>query len=115
MKNKYFWELISKFNNLMKNSIIGPNCIDPNNCHGDCCSIQIDIPKILAKEYINLGKAKKEDFIRSDIYSFKLRFDEKIRKCFLFDSNINGCSVHETGIKYQLLSFFYALLLRYAG
>ncbi|MBN1216608.1 MAG: YkgJ family cysteine cluster protein [Candidatus Lokiarchaeota archaeon] len=99
MKNKYFWELISKFNTLMKNSVDGPNCIDPNNCRGDCCSIQIDIPKILAKEYINLGKAKKEDFIRSDIYSFKLRFDEKIGKCFLFDSNINGCSVHETGIK----------------
>ena len=99
MKNEYFWEIVKKFNNLMKTTIEGPNCTDPTICHGDCCSIQIDVPKILAKEYINQKIAQKEDFIRSDIFSFKLRFDENTRKCFLFDKNINGCSVHKMGIK----------------
>lgn len=83
----------------MKNSIEGPNCIDPKICHGDCCSIQIDIPKVLASEYIKLKKANEEDFVRSDIFSFKLRFNESTRKCCLFDKDINGCGVHKTGIK----------------
>ena len=83
----------------MKEAIIGPNCIDPNICHGDCCSIKIDVPKILAKEYIKRGYASKGDFIRGDVFSFHLRFDEQSGKCFLFDKSMNGCSVHNSGIK----------------
>lgn len=97
MVNNRFWEVIKRFNFLMKSSIEGPNCLDI--CNGDCCSIKIDVPKILAKEYIKRGYATKEDFIRSDTFSFKLRFDEKQGKCFLFDKVLNGCSVHESGIK----------------
>lgn len=83
----------------MKGAIEGPNCTDPSICHGDCCSIKIDVPKILAQEYIRRGFAKRTDFIRSNVFSFHLRFDEKTGKCFLFEKTINGCSVHHTGIK----------------
>jgi hypothetical protein len=99
MENALFWSIVKKYNELMKEAIVGPNCIDLNVCRGDCCSIKIDIPKVLAKEYIKRGLAEKEDFIRSDIFSFYLRFDLKTRKCFLFDKKINGCSVHNSGIK----------------
>ena len=83
----------------MKSAIEGPNCIDPQICKGDCCSIKIDIPKVLAKEYIKRGYASVNDFIRSNIFSFQLRFNEKTGKCFLFDKEINGCLIHNSGIK----------------
>ncbi|MHA1274462.1 MAG: hypothetical protein ACTSQS_13645 [Promethearchaeota archaeon] len=83
----------------MKSAIEGPNCIDPKICNGDCCSIKIDVPKVLAKEYIKRGYAEKKDFIRSNVFSFYLRFDEKKGKCFLFDKSINGCLVHNSGFK----------------
>lgn len=83
----------------MKSAIEGPNCIDPQVCKGDCCSIKIDVPKVLAKEYIKRGYANENDFIRSNVFSFQLRFNEKTGKCFLFDKEINGCSIHDSGIK----------------
>ena len=83
----------------MKSAIEGPNCINPQICRGDCCSIKIDVPKVLAKEYIRRGYAEINDFIRSNIFSFQLRFNEKTGKCFLFDKQINGCSIHNSGIK----------------
>jgi len=92
-----FWEVVKKFNFLMKSAIEGPNCLDI--CNGDCCSIKINVPKVLAEEYIKRGYADRRDFIRSDVFSFKLRFDEKKGKCFLYDKEINGCLVHDSGIK----------------
>jgi len=83
----------------MKSAIEGPNCINPQICKGDCCSIKIDVPKVLAKEYVQRGYASVNDFIRSNIFSFQLRFNEKTGKCFLFDKEINGCSIHNSGIK----------------
>jgi len=83
----------------MKSAIEGPNCIDPQICRGNCCSIKIDVPKILAEEYIKRGYANRRDFIRSNIFTFQLRFNEKTGKCFLFDKEINGCSIHKSGIK----------------
>lgn len=97
MVNDKFWQVIRKFNNLMKSAIEGPNCISV--CHGDCCAIKIDVPKILAKEYIKRGYACKDDFIRGDVFSFKLRFDDAKGKCFLYSKEINGCIVHNSGIK----------------
>ena len=97
--NLFFWQLIIQFNSLMKSAIEGPNCTDPKNCRGDCCSIKIDVPKILAREYIRRGCASENDFIRSNIFSFQLRFNEKTGKCFLYDPKINGCSIHNSGIK----------------
>lgn len=95
----FFWELVEKFNDLMKHAVEGPNCIDPEICEGNCCGIMINVPKVLAQEYINRGFAQKEDFIRADVFSFKLRFDEEKVKCFLFSKDINGCSIHHSGIK----------------
>ena len=83
----------------MKSAIEGPNCIDPQICRGNCCSIKIDVPKILAEEYIKRGYANRRDFVRSNIFTFQLRFNEKTGKCFLFDKEINGCSIHKSGIK----------------
>ncbi|MFX1568359.1 MAG: YkgJ family cysteine cluster protein [Promethearchaeota archaeon] len=97
MANDKFWEVVKKFNLLMKSAIEGPNCLDV--CNGNCCSIRINVPKVLAKEYIKRDFADKKDFIRSDVFSFKLRFDEDKGKCFLFDKKIKGCSVHNSGIK----------------
>ena len=97
MANDKFWEVVKKFNFLMKSAINGPNCLDV--CNGDCCSIRIDVPKVLAEVYIKRGFADKKDFIRSNVFSFILRFDEIKGKCFLFDKRIKGCSVHNSGIK----------------
>ncbi len=97
MVDDKFWEVVKKFNHLMKSAIEGPNCLDI--CNGDCCSIKINVPKVLASEYIKRGYADRKDFIRSDVFSFKLRFDEIKGKCFLFDKKIKGCSVHNSGIK----------------
>jgi Fe-S-cluster containining protein len=97
--NNYFWYVIETFNKLMKSAITGPDCTNPNNCTGACCSIKIDVPKVLAEEYINRSYATKNDFIRSNVFSFELRFDNKTGKCFLFDKELNGCRVHKTGIK----------------
>ncbi|MFX1503421.1 MAG: YkgJ family cysteine cluster protein [Promethearchaeota archaeon] len=97
MVNDKFWEVIKKYNNLMRSAIQGPNCLDI--CKGDCCSIKINVPKALAEEYIKRGYADKNDFIRSNTFSFQLRFDEKKGKCFLFDKDVNGCLVHNSGIK----------------
>ncbi|TFF63452.1 MAG: hypothetical protein EU521_01635, partial [Promethearchaeota archaeon] len=99
MNETAFWSLLKEYNQLMRTGITGPNCIDPQICKGDCCSIKIDVPKILAKEYIRKGYANKEDFIRSDVFSFHLRFEENTGKCFFFDKMINGCSVHNSGMK----------------
>ncbi len=97
MVNDKFWGIVRKFNILMSSAIEGPNCLD--GCNGDCCSIKIDVPKILAQEYIKQGYATKDDFIRGDTFSFKLRFDDEKGKCFLYDKKINGCLVHNSGIK----------------
>ena len=97
MVNDKFWKVVRRFNNLMSSAIEGPNCISV--CHGDCCSIKINIPKILAQEYIKEGYATKDDFIRSDVFSFKLRFDNMKGKCFLYNKKVNGCLVHNSGIK----------------
>jgi Fe-S-cluster containining protein len=81
----------------MKSAILGPDCL--NICKGDCCSIKINVSRVLANEYIKRGYAGKHDFTRDDIFSFQLRFDDKNGKCFLFNKELNGCSVHDSGIK----------------
>lgn len=83
----------------MKSAIKGPDCTNPNICKGGCCSIKIDVPKILAEEYINRKYATINDFTRSDVFAFELRFNNKNGKCVIFDNKLNGCKVHESGIK----------------
>lgn len=97
MVNDKFWEVVKKYNHLMRSAIQGPDCL--SICRGDCCSIRINVPKVLAEEYIKRGYADKKDFIRNDVFSFQLRFDENKGKCFLYDRKLNGCLVHDSGIK----------------
>ncbi|TXT63907.1 MAG: hypothetical protein BAJALOKI3v1_290011 [Promethearchaeota archaeon] len=99
MIKEKFLEIVEEYNRLMKSSISGPDCTNPSLCKGNCCGIQIDVPKILAEEYIKRGYATRDDFIRSNIFSFKFRFDDEKAKCCLFDPDINGCSIHHSGIK----------------
>jgi hypothetical protein len=99
MNSEQFWKIVKTFNILMREAIDGPNCTNLTICQGNCCSIKIDVPKILAEEYVKRGYATTEDFIRSNVFSFQLRFDDKTGKCFLFEKKINGCSVHSSGIK----------------
>ncbi|QEE16609.1 hypothetical protein DSAG12_02439 [Promethearchaeum syntrophicum] len=92
-------ELVRDFNYLVKDAISGPNCIDPKVCHGDCCFIHIDIPRILAQHYIEKGWASKEDFKRGSTFSFEINVDLDILKCVFFSKEVNGCSLHITGMK----------------
>ena len=93
---EYILGLVNKYNNLMKDAITGPNCIDPQICHADCCHIMIDIPKLLAEYYIEKGYAKKEDFRRGDLFSFKINVNSTNSKCVFYDKQLNGCSLHKT-------------------
>ena len=96
---KTILELVREFNYLVKDAISGPNCIDPNVCHGDCCFIHIDISKILAQHYIDKGWASKEDFRRGSTFSFEINVDLERLRCMFFSKEINGCSLHMTGMK----------------
>ncbi len=98
-QEKRILDIVKEFNNLMRDGIEGPDCTNPSICSGECCSIEIGIPKALALAYITNNLATQEDFLRTDTFSFKLRFDEKTGKCFLFKKEINGCSIHFSGIK----------------
>jgi Fe-S-cluster containining protein len=89
-------KLVNKYNVLMNEAIIGPNCVDPHICHADCCHIMIDVPKILAEYYIEHNYAKKEDFVRGDLFSFKIAINTSDSKCIFYDKALNGCSIHHT-------------------
>jgi Fe-S-cluster containining protein len=95
----YILEMVNKYNHLMNDAIIGPNCIDPSICHADCCHIKIDIPRLLAEFYIENGYAKKEDFSRGDLFSFKINVNSTNSKCVFYDKGLNGCSLHKTMYK----------------
>ncbi|MHA1562697.1 MAG: hypothetical protein ACTSPA_11285 [Promethearchaeota archaeon] len=96
---KNILELVREFNNLVKDSISGPNCIDLNVCNGDCCFIHIDIPRVLAQYYIDQGWASKEDFKRGSTFSFEINVDLDKLRCVFFSKELNGCSLHITGLK----------------
>ncbi|MBD3353237.1 MAG: hypothetical protein GF364_17285 [Candidatus Lokiarchaeota archaeon] len=95
----YILEIVKQFNLLMKSAIQGPSCIDPNICRGDCCHIHIDIPKALAEYYIEQNLAKKSDFIRGSVFSFAIDVKKENAKCVFFDTKLNGCSLHASGMK----------------
>ncbi|MHA1339924.1 MAG: hypothetical protein ACTSRZ_15605 [Promethearchaeota archaeon] len=102
MQSNDFLDILNKireYNELMSSAIEGPSCIDPNVCHGDCCHIQIDIPKILAEFYIKNGWATKNHFERGNVFSFMIAVRERDSKCVFFDDKLNGCSLHATKMK----------------
>ena len=83
----------------MKEAISGPNCLDKKMCRGDCCSIKIDMPRVLAEKLIDLGFATKENFERGEIYSFNIKLNDDSTRCVFFDREINGCKLHQSGFK----------------
>jgi len=93
---EHLLKLVNDYNNLMKDAIAGPNCIDPHICHADCCHIKIDIPKLLAEYYIEKGYATKEDFSRGDLFSFNINVSSSNSKCVFYNKDLNGCSLHKT-------------------
>ncbi|MCP4761864.1 MAG: hypothetical protein GY870_08780 [archaeon] len=97
-KNNIF-KKIGMFNELMSTAISGPNCLDNSICHADCCHIQIDVPKLLAQYYLDNFLASENDFIRGDTFSFKINVTTKNAKCVFFNKEINGCSLHSSGMK----------------
>jgi hypothetical protein len=97
--SKKILALVKDFNENIKDAIEGPNCIDPNICKGDCCFIHIDIPKALAQYFIENEWAMEDNFERSDTFSFQIAVDLSRLKCVFFDKDINGCSLHTSGMK----------------
>ena len=91
--------LVKKFNTLVKDIIAGPDCTDPTICHGDCCFVNMDVPLVLADHYVRNGWAQRTDFIRGSHFSFRVNMDLETSRCPFFDTKINGCSVHFTGMK----------------
>lgn len=100
--NKYcsrILELVREFNTLIKNSIDGPNCIDPNICDGNCCFIHIDIPKELVDYYREKGYASQNHFQRGATFTYEIKVDLDTLRCVFYNRKINGCSLHQTGMK----------------
>lgn len=96
LSKEHILGLVNEYNILMKDAIIGPNCIDPKICNAHCCHIMIDIPRLLAEYYIEKGYAKKEDFSRGDLFSFKINVNSSNSKCLFYNKESNGCSLHMT-------------------
>lgn len=83
----------------MKSAIEGPNCLDKTVCKGDCCSIKIDIPKVLAEKLIEIGLASKDNFERGEIYAFNIKLNKDSTRCVFYDKELNGCSLHQSRFK----------------
>lgn len=92
-------DLLRKFNQMIQGIVTGPNCIDPEVCHGDCCFVNMEVPKALCDYYISHGMAEPENFVRSTMFSFKIAMDLQSMKCPFFSREINGCRVHFSGVK----------------
>jgi Fe-S-cluster containining protein len=90
---------VREFNKHVKLAIDGPNCIDPKICDGNCCFIQIDVPRALIKLYISERWADISEFHRGSTFSFEINVDLDSLRCVFYDKKINGCGIHNTGMK----------------
>ncbi|MHA1584983.1 MAG: hypothetical protein ACTSWL_06990 [Promethearchaeota archaeon] len=97
--NQKILKLVREFNSLVKNAISGPDCTDPDICHGDCCFVNMDVPKALVEWYIENGWASIVDFDRGNRFSFKIKMDLDSLRCNFFDFSMNGCKLHTSGMK----------------
>lgn len=91
--------VIKQYNELMRDNTTGPNCVDPTRCHGDCCSIMIDVPRVLVELYLNQGWIMPEELRRGGPFAFRLGVSDRTAKCVFFDTKVNGCKLHFTGYK----------------
>jgi Fe-S-cluster containining protein len=92
-------DVIQKYNAHMRGNTTGPNCVDPNQCRGDCCSIMIDIPRVLAELYVSQEWLEPGQLRRGGPFAFRLGVSPETAKCVFFDPEVNGCRVHFTGFK----------------
>ncbi len=92
-------ETVRQFNSAMRAAVSGPNCIDSQLCHADCCFIHLDIPKALAQFLIGHKWATQDHFQRGSIFSFEVKVDLSKLRCVFYDTTLNGCALHQTGVK----------------
>ena len=92
-------DLLKQFNQVISNTVAGPNCIDPNVCHGDCCFVHLDVPRALVQYYVDHGWAIIDNFQRGITFAFEPKMDLTTLKCPFFDPGINGCGLHFSGVK----------------
>ncbi|MHA1673888.1 MAG: hypothetical protein ACTSYI_09685 [Promethearchaeota archaeon] len=92
-------ELLKQFNQAIPNAISGPNCVDPEVCNGDCCFVHLDVPRALVQHYIDHGWATLDHFRRGITFAFEPIMDLNTLKCPFFDTKINGCGLHFSGVK----------------
>jgi hypothetical protein len=86
--------LISTFNHAMLGNVDGPNCTDRSICKNNCCSIMIDIPHVLARNYIEQGRLGPGDVRRGDVFAWMLNVRSDTNKCAFFSPNIYGCRIY---------------------
>ncbi len=90
---------IQRYNALVRDNTMGPNCVDPAQCRGDCCSIMIDVPRVLVDLYLDQGWITPAELRRGGPFAFRLGVSDQTAKCVFFDPRLNGCRVHFTGFK----------------
>jgi len=91
--------VIQRYNDLMRDNTLGPDCVDPAKCRGDCCSIMIDVPRVLVELYLSQKWLAAENLRRGGPFAFRLGVSDSTAKCVFFNPRINGCGVHFTGFK----------------
>jgi Fe-S-cluster containining protein len=91
--------VIQRYNALVRDNTTGPNCVDPAQCRGDCCSIMIDVPRVLVDLYVDQGWITSAELRRGGPFAFRLGVSDQTAKCVFFDPRLNGCRVHFTGFK----------------
>ncbi|MHA1522550.1 MAG: hypothetical protein ACTSRK_20470 [Promethearchaeota archaeon] len=92
-------DLLKQFNQVILQTVSGPNCVDPKVCHGDCCFVHLDVPRALVQHYIDSGCATINNFKRGITFAFEPVMDLATLKCPFFDPEINGCGLHFSGVK----------------
>ncbi len=92
-------QVVKKFNEVIRDTINGPNCLDRDICLGECCFVQLPLPKCLASYYIQRGWADASFFKRGSEFAFVMSVDLQSLRCKFFDFSLNGCSLHVSGFK----------------
>ncbi|MHA1730589.1 MAG: hypothetical protein ACTSU5_01530 [Promethearchaeota archaeon] len=94
-------DLVREFNDLMREGVVGPNCVAKGACDPvhNCCSIHIDVPRALVDLYLSRGELGEDQIIRRGPFGFELGVDPESIKCVLLDQSTGGCRLHSTGLK----------------
>nr|MDO8118104.1 hypothetical protein [Candidatus Sigynarchaeota archaeon] len=93
--------IVSLFNSEMLGNVDGPDCTDRETCKNNCCGIMIDIPSVLAGQYIAKGYLRDKDIRRGDAFAWKLNVHPGTGRCVFYDPSIHGCKIYvdEIGLR----------------